>query len=156
MKSSDRRRRRIVTLLAGVLLAVLPVGGADAQWVFLARKAAGRIHHMVEGQQGGRPGYDFASVILEAPADKVFAVALDHAHKNTALRIVMVDPGGMRLQVAEGGRTATLNVVALNDEVSQLLIAGSAQPGEDATSSRVVAAVMRVCAEMKKQCSLGD
>ena len=145
---------RGMLLAAAVAMTVLPIASADAQWVFVARKAAQRIHHMTEGQSEGRAGYDFASVVLEAPADRVFAVALDHAQKNKAVRILSVEPTGRRLQVAEGDRTATLNVVELNDQVSQLLIAGMARPGEDATASRVVQAVMRICAEMKKTCEL--
>jgi hypothetical protein len=74
-----------------------------------------------------RPGYDFATVILDAPADKVFATALDMARKNPAVRVVMQDPGQRRFQVAEGDRTATLNVVPFSDEVSQLLIATPAR-----------------------------
>ena len=46
---------------------------------------------MRQGQQGNNPGYDFAAVILEAPADKVFAVALDHARKNTSIKVTMAD-----------------------------------------------------------------
>ena len=145
--------KRKVLVMAAVAL-VLPMASADAQWVFVARKAAQRIHHMTEGGVGGQPGYDFASVVLEAPADRVFAIALERAQQNRAVHILMADPGARRLQVAEGDRTATLNVVELNDQVSQLLIAGRSQPGEDATSSRVVTAVMRICAEMKKTCEL--
>jgi hypothetical protein len=141
-------------LAAIVVMTAVPVASADAQWVFVARKAAQRIHHMAEGQSGGRAGYDFASVVLEAPADRVFAIALDHAKKNKAVRILSIEPTGRRLQVAEGDRTATLNVVELNDHVSQLLIAGMASPGEGPTASRVVQAVMRICAEMKKTCEL--
>jgi hypothetical protein len=70
--------------------------------------------------------------------------------------VTMVDPTARRLQVAEGNRTATLNVVSLNDGVSELMIAGTAGRNEDSTSSRVVAAVMRVCAEMRKSCSLAN
>ena len=66
----------------------------------------------------------------------------------------MSDPGARRLQVAEGDRTATLNVVEMSEGVSQLLIAGRSRPGEQAASSQVVAAVMRVCAELKKTCEL--
>jgi hypothetical protein len=143
-------------LLGASLVAalVLPIA-AEAQWVFLARKAAQRIHHMTEGAQGGHPGYDFATVVLEAPADRVFRVVREHAEKNHAVRILMVDPGGRRLQIAEGDRTATLNVIELNDDVSQLMIAGTTGPGETATASRVVAAVMRVCMELKKSCEVG-
>jgi hypothetical protein len=139
---------------AVVLACVLPIASADAQAVFVARKAAQRIHHLREGGVGGQPGYDFASVVLEAPAERVFAVALEHAQKNRAVRVLSVDPGARRLQVGEGERTATLNVVELNDQVSQLLIAGRSLPGEEAASSRVVAAVLRVCAELRKTCEV--
>jgi hypothetical protein len=143
--------------LAGIaLLTAVPLAAVEAQtpWVLIGRAAAHRIQHMREGQQGNNPGYDFAAVILEAPADKVFAVALDHARKNTAIRLTMVDQTARRLQVAEGNRTATLSVAALADGVSELYIMGTSAPGEDSTSSRVVQAVMRVCAEMKKSCEL--
>jgi hypothetical protein len=145
--------KRKILVMAAVAL-VLPMASADAQWVFVARKAAQRIHHMSEGGVGGQPGYDFASVVLEAPADKVFAVALERAQKNRQVRILMADPVARRLQVGEGDRTATLNVVELNEGVSQLLIAGRSKPGEEAASSQIVAAVMRICTEMGKTCEL--
>ena len=145
-------KRGILAMTAVALL--LPIASAEAQWVFVARKAAQRIHHMTEGGIGGQPGYDFASVVLEAPADKVFAIAHDRAQKNRQVRILMADPVARRMQVAEGDRTATLNVVELSEGVSQLLIAGRSRPGEQAPSSQVVAAVMRVCAELKKTCEL--
>ena len=136
--------------------AVAPFAPAEAQWVFLARKALGRIQHLTDGgKQGTRQGYDFATVILEAPADRVFATALDLARKNPNVRVLMQDPGQRRLQIAEGDRTATLNVVPFSDDVSQLLIAGHAGPGEDSTSSRVVQAVLRICKEMNKHCDVG-
>ena len=77
------------------------------------------------------------------------------ARKNAAVRVVMQDPGQRRLQITDGERTATLNVVPFSDDVSQLLIAGQAAPGEDSTASRVVQAVLRVCKEMNKECQVG-
>jgi hypothetical protein len=150
------KRAMVVLAMAGAVLVLLPFAAVEAQtpWVLIGRAAAHRIQHMRESQQGNNPGYDFAAVILEAPADKVFAVALDHARKNTAVRVTLVDQGAKRLQVADGSRTATLNVVPLSDDVSELYIIGTAAPGEDSTSSRVVQAVMRVCAEMQKSCEL--
>lgn len=150
---------RLISALAvafATILAAVPFSPADAQWVFVARKALGRIHQMTEGPQNGRPGYDFATVILDAPADKVFSTALEMARKNTAVRILMQDPGRRRLQIAEGDRTATLNVASFNDDVSQLMIAGHAGPGEGSTSSLVVQAVLRVCKEMNKHCEVGS
>jgi hypothetical protein len=156
MRADAMRIKAKLTLAGIALLTALPLAAVEAQtpWVLIGRAAAHRIQHMREAQQGGQPGYDFAAVILEAPADKVFAVTLDHARKNTAIQITMVDQGGRRLQVADGSRTATLNVVPLSDDVSELYIAGTAVPGENSTSSRVVQAIMRVCAEMKKSCEL--
>ena len=145
-----------MAVLTTLVATVVPFAPAEAQWVFLARKAMGRIQHMrEESHQAGRPGYDFATVILEAPADKVFATALAMARKNTAVRVVMQDPAQRRLQITDGERTATLNVVRFSDDVSQLLIAGHAAPGEDSTASRVVQAVLRVCKEMNKECQVG-
>jgi len=144
-------KRGILAIMAAAL--VLPAV-AEAQAVFIARKAVQRIHRMTEEGTNGQPGYDFASVVLEAPADKVFAVALDRAQKNRQVRILMADPVARRLQVADGDRTATLNVVELSEGVSQLLIAGRSKPGEPAASSQIVTAVMRICAEMGKTCEL--
>ena len=150
--------RFLVVLAAGLatVLAAVPFTPAEAQWVFVARKALGRIQQMTEGPQSGRPGYDFATVILDAPADKVFATALEMARKNTSVRILMNDSGTRRLQVAEGDRTATLNVASFSDDVSQLMIAGHAGPGEGSTASMVVQAVLRVCKEMNKHCEVGN
>ena len=157
MKSKVMSLSVVSSVLVGLVATMVPSGPADAQWVFVARKAIGRIQHMAEGQQqGGRPGYDFATVLLDAPADKVFATALELARKNTSVRVIMQDPGQRRFQIAEGDRTATLNVVPFSDDVSQLLIAGhAANPAEGSTASRVVQAVLRVCKEMGKHCQVG-
>lgn len=145
-----------MAVLGALFLSAMPFAAAEAQWVFVARKALGRIHQMTQPQQNGRPGYDFATVILDAPADKVFATALEAARKNTSVLVLMQDPGARRLQISEGDRTATLNVVPFNDDVSQLMIAGHAGPGEGPTSSLVVQAVMRVCKEMNKHCEVSN
>jgi len=156
MNMNTLRLSAVLAGLAATLLTVIPFAPADAQWALVARAALGRIHHMrEESQQQGHSGYDFATVLLDAPADKVFATALDMARKNRAVLILMQDPSQRRLQLAEGDRTATLNVVPFSDDVSQLLIAGQAGPGEDSTTSRVVQAVLRVCKEMNKHCQIG-
>jgi hypothetical protein len=156
MNSKATRLSVLSAVVIGFAATLLPAGPADAQWVFVARKALGRIEQMREGQQSnGRPGYDFATVLLDAPADKVYATALEVARKNAAVRVVMQDPAQRRFQIAEGDRTATFNVVHFNDEVSQIMIAGHAGPGEDSTTTRVVQAILRVCKEMGKHCQIG-
>lgn len=151
---------RLSFVAAAVLTGLAPlalsgIASAQVPWVMVARKAAQRIHHMeVEGQQANQPRTDFATVLLEAPADKVFATTLDLVRKNREVMLLMNDPGARRLQISQGDRLATINVVEFGPEASQLMIAGRAGPNEAPTASRVVEAVMRVCAEMKKECRL--
>lgn len=135
-------------LLLAVALGVAAPAWGKTPWAMAARAAMNRIHHMQEGT------HDFAAVLLEAPANKVYEVALERARANRSLMILMQDPVGRRLQVAEGDRTATLHVVEFSPDVAQLMIAGTAGPREGGTASRVVAAVMRICAEMKKDCQV--
>lgn len=145
-----------MAVLVGLLLSALPITSADAQWVMVARKALGRVHQMTEGQQNGRPSYDFATVILDAPADRVFSTALEAARNNTSVRILMQDVAARRLQIATGDRTATLNVVPFSDDTSQLMIAGQAGAGEGSTTSLAIEAVLRVCRQMNKQCEIAN
>jgi hypothetical protein len=145
----------ILALLSGFLLTALPFGPANAQWVFVARKVLGRVEQLSQSSKEGKPGYDFASVVLDAPAARVYATAVDLIRKNRNVRITFEDAARRRIDVAEGDRTASLSVTLLSDKISQLMIAGTAGPGEDSTSSRVLAAVLRVCREMRKQCSVG-
>jgi hypothetical protein len=146
----------VATAVAASVLAIaLPVAPADAQWVFVARKVIGKVHHMAESQQTGKPGYDVATVLLDVPADRLYGFALERASHNRSVRIVMQDPAARRFEIAEGHRTATLTVIPITDQVSHLVIAGTAGRNEESTTSQVVGAVMRICKEMGKDCSLG-
>ena len=111
---------------------------------------------MTQPPQNGRPRYGFATVILDEPADKVFATALEAARENASVLVLMQDPGARRLQISEGDRTATLGVAPFSDDVSQLMVAGRAGPGEVPTSSLVVQAVLRVCKGMNKRWEVGN
>lgn len=147
--------KKSTLMVAASLLAVAPLAPAEAQWVLLARKASQRIHHMaIESEKAGEPRREFVTVILEAPADRVFQTALEAVRRNPNARLLMSDPGQRRLQVAEGDRIGTINVAVMNDEVSQLMIAGTSPANEPPAASRVIATVMRLCEEMKKQCTV--
>lgn len=138
-----------------VLIALAPFAPAEAQWVFVARKAAQRIHHMaIESEQAGGPRREFITVILEAPADRVYATVLETVRANPNLRLIMNDPSARRLQVAEGDRLGTVNVAELNDGVAQLMIAGTSPANEPPEASRVIATVKRICEQMNKQCTV--
>lgn len=154
MDLSTARKMVALTVAAGTLLAVLPIAPADAQWVMIGRRAIGRVHQIVQSATDGKPGLDIASVVLDAPAAKVYATMTSLIHKNTAVRIVKEEPAKLEIVVAEGDRSAHLSVIKLSDDLSQLMVVGKAGPGEDSTSSRVVSRVLQVCQEMQKQCSV--
>ena len=45
---------------------------AQAQWVMVARAVAGRVQQMTNKPANGPGGYDVATVVLMANADKVY------------------------------------------------------------------------------------
>jgi hypothetical protein len=150
------RRFIAVLMLAGTVFAAAPIQRADAQWVFVARKVLGRVQHMQQGGQAGQPAMNVATVVLDAPAARVYAKAQQLAHANPAVTVLADDANLRRLDVAEGGIRVTLNVQALGDKVSQLVIFDSSPVGPDSATARTVAAVMRVCHELKKTCTIGN
>jgi len=74
---------------------------------------------------------------LDAPADCVFATALEMARKNRAVQVVMQDPAQRRFQVVQGDRTATFNVVPFGDDLSQPLSRRLAQAAAAAFTSAI-------------------
>jgi len=151
--------KKIVISLLQALTTVLVLSvatSAQAQWLMAARHVEGRIHQLTQDDQNGKPAYQFATVILEVPAKNVYATVVKLASSNNMVTIVSQDDAGLRLKVAEGPKSASLNVVALSDNTSQLLIAASAGSSTaDPGTSQVVASILKVCAEMKKTCSSG-
>jgi hypothetical protein len=148
-----KRLPALLLMAAALCAAGASLAPAQVPWVLVARKAAQRVQHMrSEAEKPGQPTHDFASVLLEAPAEKVFSTALELVRKNREVRLVMTDPTTRRLQFTRGDRIANLKVVELGPEASQLMIAGTAGPNEPPTASEVLGAVMRVCREMNKDC----
>jgi hypothetical protein len=142
---------------AFVLLAVLaacPPGFAETPWVLLARRALGKVQELKQENNGAKPGFEIATVLLDAPAPRVYATALAMVRENKAVQIVAEDPAHYRLQLTQGARQGSLTVTALGDNLSQMLIAANVVAGQDSTTSRMADAVLRVCRQMRKQCSL--
>ena len=59
--------RAVLVVLAGAILSGV---SASAQWVMVARAVSGQIQQMSHKGQNGSGGYDVATVMLEANADK--------------------------------------------------------------------------------------
>lgn len=121
---------------------------AGAQWVFVARKAIGRIEQLTQPEDKGVPGYDVATVVLEGKADKVYETALKTIRATPKLRVTRSDPERRIIDFNDGARSAGLKISQVNDDVVHLMIASASLPGQSSETSLVLAGVIRVCKEM--------
>lgn len=147
---------RWLALMSGLFafgVASLQTSQAETPWVMLARRAIGRVEHMSQPQQGEQPGYDVATVILNADATKVYATAVSMLHRSQVVHVVAEDPVHRSVQFSNGQRTAGITVTDLGTRLSQLMVASTVLPGQDSATSKVVDGVLRVCQEMKVTCS---
>ena len=151
------------TLVGAVLVlgSTLPLT-AEAQWIFVAHRAMNRIQQVTQDQdasqsQGQAPSRvtQVATVILDVPAKRVYDVASNATQNNQNVTVVSNDPASMTIKVKEADQSATLTVSALNKNVSQLMIVGTAPAGENPQTTRIVNAVMRLCGDLGKQCQVG-
>ena len=147
-------RRAALAILSLALCISLAPTVATAQWVFVARKALGRIESMTQSPAAGAPRYDVATVILEAPADKVYAAILAGIAKHPDYTTVQRNDATYNVEVSNGKQSAGLHVVELQEKVSQLIIASVLPPTGESPTSFAVQNVLRVCAEMKVECSV--
>ncbi len=138
-----------------VLLAAMAVPTAQAQWVMVARAASGRIQRMEQQRTANDSGYDVASVILEAKADKVYETALNalkaHADKVT---VTSTDAKRMMVKFTDGQQTASLQATSLGPKVTQLMIASNALENGQSGTSIVLQGVLKVCKEMNVTCTV--
>lgn len=142
----------VVPIFLASLLCPLPAG---AQWVFVARKAVGKIQTMTQKEKTDAPGYSVATVILSGNAEKVFARAVETAQKSERVRLTSQDPPTRTLEF----RTATnavagLRVSQVDSKKVQILIASTASPGGSDATSAVVEATLRICKELGANCEV--
>ena len=152
--------------LAGAVLVLglaLPLT-AEAQWIFVAHRAMNRIQQVTQDQDADQTQNaqtpqrvtQVATVILDVPAQRVYEVATNATKNNQNVTVVSDDPASMTIKVKEADQSATLTVSALNKNISQLMIVGSAPAGQNPQTSRIVNAAMNLCNDMGKKCELGS
>ena len=138
-----------------VLLAVVAVSTAQAQWVMVARAVSGRIQRMEQQRTANNGGYDVASVILEAQADNVYDTALKalkaHSDKVT---VTSTDAKKMMIKFTDGQQNASLQATSLGPKVTQLMIASNAVENGQSGTSIVLQGVLKVCKEMNVTCTV--
>ena len=147
----------IIRLAALALTASLCCTGvAQAQWIFLGKKAVGVVNRLTSQafeKQG--QGYDAATVLLEANADKVYAAALDILRRNSNITINRTDNSTREVEFTDDKILVGLKVTRFEDHLSQLLIISATTSGKPGgTSSYVVERVFHVCEKMGVPCTL--
>lgn len=148
-------RMKLVALFLSAFLFLS--GVADAQTVFLARKALGKVRQLTSEMKGSQqPGYDIATVLLEARANKVYSTAVNILQARKDLRITQKDDKSRSLEFTDGTRVARIQVSSLDEHLSQLLIVSVVTSPKTDTTSFVLNGVLRVCKEMGVHCQLAD
>ena len=145
------------TGLLVVAISLLMPEIAFAQWIFVARHAIGRIEQVTQNQSSpSQPPTEVVTVILDAPAQRIFNVALNTIQKNQNVNLVSSDPQKMTLKISQDDQMATLSIQSLSDDTAQLIIVGTAVPGQSPQTTRIVDGVMRLCGELQKSCQLAS
>lgn len=142
-------------VVAGIGAALLLVTSlAEAQWVMLARRAVGRVEQMSQqAPQSGGASYDSAAVMLDAPADKVYAAVLGGVGGAQGIRITRQDAGERVVQFTNGQQIAGIKVSPLSDDLTHMLITSAHTGTQPDAAALVLNSVLRVCKEMNVECS---
>jgi len=148
----------IVRIVAVFLAVSLFLSGvANAQWVYVGRKALGKVRQLSSEMKGSQqPGYDVATVLLEARADKVFSTAVTMLQAHKEWKITQRDDKSRTLEFSDGRLNAGMQINRLADNLCQLLIVSTGPSEKTDTTSLVVNGVLRVCKEMGVHCQATD
>jgi hypothetical protein len=145
------RRLRVVGITTIVLLAA-PV--IEAQWVLVARKASQRIRNVKQTDANGN-GFDVATVLLEAPADKVYEAALANIRQHQDLKVTRADAANLTVEFTNGKQSASMVATSLGPKATDLLVAVTVSSDPAGATWPVVDGVMKVCARMNVECKTG-
>jgi hypothetical protein len=156
MRAHSCTLRRLVLVAASLASApaLIPPSEASTPWAMLARRAIGRVEQMSQAQKGEQPGFDMATVILNADAAKVYATAVGMLQKSQVVHIVAEDAAHRTVEFSNGPRSAGITVTDLGPRLSQLMVGSARLAGQDSATNHVVDGVLRVCQAMKVTCSV--
>ena len=130
-------------------------GLAEAQWVFLGRKALGVINTLSnQGREKEGHSYDVATVLLEADADKVYSTAVELLKGNPNVTINYREDAGRVIDFTDGKLLVGMKVSKLEDHLSQLLVSSVVTSGKPGGTPFVVEKVIQVCEKMGVNCAL--
>ncbi|HEX6003836.1 MAG TPA: hypothetical protein VFZ14_07565 [Burkholderiales bacterium] len=128
---------------------------AQAQWVFLARRAIGRVEQMSQTSPNGDIQFDTASVIVDVPVERVFETVQRSISTATGINVTRTDTTARRVEFTDGTRSAGIQAVSLGDNVTQLMVSSAHSIGPNAPATQIVERIIAVCKQMNVECSKG-
>jgi hypothetical protein len=144
------------SLLVSTAIAVLFVAAAaQAQWVMVARAVSGQVQRMTNKSSNGA-GYDVATVVLMANADKVYQTALAGIQSHPDVTINSSDAKKHEIKFSKGDQVASMQATPLGDKLTQLVIASNLNGVQPDATSLVVDGVMNVCKQMNVVCTMAN
>jgi hypothetical protein len=106
-----------------------------------------------QSQQSGGASYDSAAVMLDAPADKVYAAVVRGVGSAQGIRITREDATERVVQFTNGQQVAGIKVSPLGDDLTHMLITSAHTGSQTDAAALVLNSVLRVCKEMNVECS---
>jgi hypothetical protein len=147
-------RKSLLSLAS--MIFVFSAVSAQAQWVMVAKAVSGRIQRM-SNQSANGAGYDVATVVLMANADKVYETALTSLKTNHPdVTITSSDARERVIKFSRGDQFASMQATPLGDKLTQLVVASNLTGAQPDATSVVVQGVMKVCEQMKVVCTLSQ
>ncbi len=143
---------RAAVIVYGVA-ALLASSVAEAQWVLVARRAIGRVEQMSQTQPSTGVTYDTAVVMLDAPADKVYATAVRQIRAAEGVSITLEEDSARTIQFTNGQQIAGLKVSPLGDDLSHIMISSAHTGAQPNAAAMIQGNILRICKEMNVECS---
>lgn len=155
--------RPAVVVLA--MVALLESGVSEAQWVLLARRVIGRVETISQTTPDGKSTFDTATVIVDVPADKVYATvknSLEKARATEGITVTRADDAQRSVAFSRGDHSVAIQLAVLGDNLTQILLS-STRPAVAAPSGTmgekevpptvvIVDRILAVCKQMNVEC----
>ena len=146
---------RSINPVAVVVFLLTMTIASQAQWVAVARAVSGRIQQMSQKNANGPGGYDVATVVIEAPAQKVYETAIQRLQAHASqVKVIQLNDKKREVAFTDGVQTASLQANSLGDKLTQLVVASTLDPAGPSATSMVVKSIQNVCSELKVECTL--
>ena len=147
-------RHRYPIIVAIALIACADV--AHAQGIMLARRVIGHIEQMSQTSPNGATTYDTASVIVDVPADRVYAAVKTQVSTAQGITVTREDPAAHRIEFTNGKQIAGIQAITLGDNVTQLMVSSAHSNAPATPTSMIVQHIVAACKAMNVECWRGS